>query len=381
MDRIYLDHNATTPLDPRVRDAMLEWFQGAPGNPSSPHREGRAARRAVEEAREQVASLLDAEPVEIVFTSGATEANNLAVLGLGQAEGRLPALAYSAIEHPSVRDTARREAARGRTVSELPVDRAGRVDPQAVEESLEGGAGVIALMAANNEVGTLQEIAAVSRVCAARGALLHVDAVQALGKTGFTVAGLGPGSASLSAHKFGGPRGVGALWVRRETPLAPLIVGGGQELGRRAGTENVAAIVGLGAAARLLRVERAARCQALRDAERTFLDALEAAGVSFQQAGPSEAGRRLPGTLSLRFPGVAGETLLFRLDLAGVAASLGAACSSGAAEPSHVLMAMGRTRGEALETLRFSLGWDHPAGSLRDAAARIATALGGILRG
>lgn len=372
MRRIYLDHSATTPLSPEVLEAMEPWLRGDPGNPSSPHHEGRRARRAVEDAREEVAALLGAEARNVIFTSGATEANVTALLGLRLEDGTAPpAVAASAVEHPSVLETLPRLERGGRRVRRLPVDACGRVKLETLREALAEGVRLVAVMAANNETGTVQPWEEVARLCREQGALAHTDAVQVLGKLPFEVGRLGPGSAALSAHKLGGPQGVGALWVAPETRLEPLLTGGGQERARRAGTESVAGIVGLGAACRLAREEQESRRQHLELLEARFLEELRAQLSEVVVNGPPLP-HRVPGLLNLRFPGCHGETLLFALDLEGVAASLGSACSSGAVEPSHVLEAMGASRSENLESLRFSLGWTHSLEELAEAAARIA---------
>lgn len=369
MERIYLDHNATTPLDPRVRDAMLPHLDGAQGNPSSLHAEGRAARRAIEDAREAVAAVFGGDPREVVFTSGATEANNLALKGQVPRGGRL---FVSAVEHPSVGGVAARLAERdGVTVTTGAVDREGSLELDPLDEALAAGQDVVAVMAANNEFGTLQPWEAVADRCRAAGAALHVDAVQMLGKVPFTVPDPGRGSVSISGHKIGGPKGVGALWIRTDTRVSPLIDGGGQERQRRAGTENVAAIVGLGVAADLALREAADRHGRLLLAETAFLTRLAAAAPGLVRHGAADPTRRLPGTLNLRFPGVRGEELLVSLDLAGVAISLGSACSSGAVQPSHALQALGINKVENLESVRISLGWDQPIDVVEEAARRI----------
>jgi cysteine desulfurase len=374
MKRIYLDWNATAPPDPRVLDRMLPYFRGNFGNPSSLHEEGRDARRAIEEARETVAAAIGAEPREIVFCSGATEANNLALAGLAAA--RPGAVAASAIEHPSVLECAEALRRGGRSVTILPVSRRGVVDPPAVEHALAERPCLVALMAANNETGAVQPIADVATECARAGVPLHVDAVQTLGKVAFDVRHRGITSASFSAHKIGGPKGAGALFIRAESGIERQIHGGGQERGRRAGTENVAAIVGLGAAVELARAELDGRRERLRRVEGRFLDALAAAGV--RPVAPCDPGdeHRLPGTLSLRFPGVSGEGMLFALDLLGVSVSLGSACSSGAARPSHVLMAAGVSKHDCLETVRISMG----AGTLPEDAEAAAAAIASVVR-
>jgi cysteine desulfurase len=354
VQRIYLDWNATAPVDPRVLDEMMPYLGRHFGNPSSLHEDGRIARRAVEEARESVARAVGADPREVTFCSGATEANNLAIRGLAAA--RPGPVLVSAIEHPSVLECAQAAAGRDARLAEVPVTAEGRVDLDAFRALIARGASVVAVMAVNNETGVEQPIDAVAAECARREAPLHVDAVQALGKTAFSVARAGIATASLSSHKIGGPKGAGALVVREGWRLDAALLGGGQERGRRAGTENVAAIVGFGAAAELARAEieaRRARCRAL--AER-FLAELRRRNVAFAIRGDPAPENRVPGVLNLGFPGFSGEGMLLGLDLLGVSVSLGSACSSGAAKPSHVLAAMGFSKQENLESVRFSMG-------------------------
>jgi cysteine desulfurase len=339
---IYLDYNATQPPLPAVRDAMLE-IMGRPSNASSVHRAGQAARHAVERARRQVAALIGARPGEIVFTSGATEANATALAGLPVAR-RL----VSAIEHPSVRDNARDAAV-------VPVDRSGRVDLAALDRLLAAGDGpaLVSIMLVNNETGVIQPVAEAARLVHGRGGLLHCDATQAPGRIPVDVGELGVDSLTLSAHKIGGPQGAGALYVRNGIACAPLLRGGGQESRRRAGTENVAAIVGFGVAA-----EIAATCPGI-DVLARMRDGMEAR-LTAQAPGLTIYGEDAPRVGNTSCFGAAGllaETALIALDLAGIAVSSGAACSSGAVEPSPVLLAMGVTAAAAREAIRISLGW------------------------
>lgn len=372
MRRIYLDHNASTPVDPRVRDAILPWLGDAAGNPGSPHAEGRAARRAVEDAREEAARLVGGDAREIVFTSGATEAVATALRGVAAARPTPGRLVVSAVEHACVLETAAVLAREGWTIDELPVDRTGAVDLAALDRLLTRPCDGVVAMAANNESGAVQPLAEIDRRCAAAGVPLHVDAAQAPGKIRFDTASLrAVTTAVLSAHKCGGPKGVGALWIRRETRIRPLLVGGGQERDRRAGTENVPGIVGFGVAARLAREELEVRRRALLAAEDAFLARLASGGAVFERLGPAERERRLPGTLSLRIPGRSGEGTVLGLDLRGVAVGLGAACSSGAARPSHVLKAMGFAKEECLETIRVSCGWGTSPEEASEAADRM----------
>lgn len=347
MTRVWADHNATAPLRPAAREAMLAALD-AVGNPSSAHREGARARRLLEAARAEVAALVGGAPAEIVFTSGATEANNLALRGLVH-RGRIAA---TAVEHASVLETVR--ALDG--AAPIGVDRDGCVDVAGAIAACDEGVGLVSVGLANGEVGSVAPVAAVAAALRPRGILCHTDAAQAAGRIPVDVRVLGVDALSLSSHKLGGPAGAGALWLRADAPLTAQLTGGPQERGRRAGTENVAAIVGFGVAARLARLEldaAAARLAALTEA---LWSGLRARVPDVVRNGPA-TGPRLPNTVNVHFPGVPGESLLVRLDLAGVAASLGSACAAGAAEPSHVLRAMGRDTDAARGGLRLSLGW------------------------
>jgi cysteine desulfurase len=353
MRRIYLDHNATTPLDPAALAAMLPWL-GAPANASSLHREGQRARAAVEAARRQVAALLGAHATEILFTSGATEANNLAIATLA---ARTPgALLTTAVEHPSVLAPLALLEARGRAVHRLPVDARGQLpSPTEIIAFAEAHhVTALSLMLANNETGNRYPVAEIAREARARGWLIHTDATQAPGKIPFQIKDLHVGLLSISAHKLYGPTGAGALWVRGGLELSPLQVGGHQERGRRGGTEGVAALAGFGAAAALAAArqpEDAARMAALRDRLWAGIAALEPAAAC--QTALEAA---LPNTLNVRFAGVDGESLLINLDLEGIAASAGSACSAGSLEPSPVILAMGVAPAAARGSVRFSLG-------------------------
>jgi len=352
---VYLDHNATTPVDPEVWEAMQPFLRETFGNPSSHHAFGRRVRAAVEQAREQVARLANARGALVVFTSGGTEANNLALLG---AMAAFPAggIAVSAIEHTSVLAPARALAARGWRLSLIPADTQGRITPAALSGALTPETRLVSVMTANNETGVVQDIAALAT--AAAGAIVHTDAVQAAGKIELDFAGGGVHMMSLSAHKLQGPKGVGALVARKGLDLEPQLQGGGQEAGLRAGTENVAGIVGFGAAAERALRERAARsthCAALRARLETQLRAV--AGVEiFGTEAP-----RLCNTVFFAVAGLDGATLLLRLDQAGFAASSGSACASARPEPSHVLLAMGIERERAFGAIRVSLGADNTA--------------------
>jgi cysteine desulfurase len=354
--RIYLDHNATTPPAEAVVDAMTRALREVAGNASSVHSFGQQAKGASDEARASVAALLGAEPSEVVFTGSGTEADNLALRGA--AETLEPAgrreIVVSAIEHEAVLNTARALARRGWTMTVLPVDASGIVSPDAVREAVSDRTAVVSVMHANNEVGTVQPVAEIAAIAHARGALMHTDAVQSAGKIPVAVKALGVDLLSISAHKFYGPKGVGALWVRRGVRLAPQMTGGRQERNRRAGTENVPGIVGMGVAARMAiegLASSAVRVAALRDRlEAGILRDVPHAAVN----GAREP--RVPNTTNISFARVEAESLLIALDLEGIAVSTGSACSSGTLEPSHVLKAMGLGASRAQSSLRFSLG-------------------------
>jgi cysteine desulfurase len=352
VERIYLDHNATTPLAPEVREAMLPHLGALPGNASSVHWFGQRARRAVDRARQQVAALINADPQEIVFCSGGTEADNLALGGVLRL--RRGKLVISAIEHPAVLEAAQAQRRAGAEVELVPVDASARVDPDAVADAVDEATRLVSVMLANNDVGTIQPVQQIAERLRGQGALLHSDAVQAAGKIPIDVHQLGVDLLSLSAHKLYGPQGVGALYLRRGLELAPLLWGGGQERRRRAGTENVAGIVGFGAACELAAARQAEdRCRltTLRDRlESQLLRTIADVRVN------GDRDHRLPNTLNVAFAGVDGATLLINLDLAGIAVSVGSACASGKVGPSHVLKAMGLSDTQALSALRFSLG-------------------------
>jgi cysteine desulfurase len=346
--RIYLDYNATQPLIPRVRDAMLEVMSG-PTNASSIHRAGQSARHAVELARRRVAALIGARPGEILFTSGATEANTTALRGIGASR-----LLVSAIEHPSVRETSP-------DAWVVPVGPDGRVDLAALDRMLaDGEAGaLVALMLVNNETGVVQPVAEAARIVHAHGGVLHCDATQAPGRLPIDVDSLGVDLLTLSAHKIGGPQGAGALYVRDELALTPLLRGGGQEGRRRAGTENVAAIVGFGVAA--IMAGEMPDLTLMRDRLEARLAACAPGLIVHGGHAP-----RVGNTSCFGAAGLSAETALIALDLAGIAVSSGAACSSGAVEPSPVLLAMGVPEDTAREAIRVSLGWATEPGDIDD---------------
>ena len=351
---VYLDHAATTPPRPEVREAMIPLLEHRWGNPSSIHRFGREARAALEDARARLAAVIGAAPGEIVFTRAGTEADNLAVLGRARAVRGSP-IACSVVEHKAVLGAARAVEADGRRLVVLPVDGDGVVDVDALRPAFAGHPAVVSVMWANNETGALQPIEKIAEACDANGACFHSDAVQALGKAPVRVDHLPIDLLSFSAHKLGGPRGAGALFVRRGTLLAPVIFGGGQERGLSPGTEDVASAVGFALAAELAERERETtmtRLAALRDR----LEAGLRAAVPELRVNAAGA-PRLPTVLNVSVPGADPEALLMAMDLEGVAVSSGSACSSGAVEPSHVLTAMGLPPEVAGPSVRFSLGW------------------------
>ena len=366
MRRIYFDHNATTPVDPAVLAEMLPYLGSEYGNASSVHAFGQSARGTVERARESVAALIGAKPAEMVFTSGGTESDNAAICGVvGAAASRLahrPHIITTAIEHAAVLHTCqalqRRAAAaapeNGADVTYLPVSSDGVVDPEDVRRALRPETVLISVMHANNELGTLQPIEEIGRIAAETGVTFHTDAVQSAGKVPLDVARLGVHLLSLSAHKLCGPKGVGALYVRKGVRLAPLMYGGHSERDRRAGTENVPAIAGFGKAAGIARAhlaEQAARIATLRDRlEQGLIERVPGARVN------GHAAPRTPNTCNVLFPGVESESLVIALDLQGLACSAGAACSSGATDPSHVLAAIGLSSADARACVRLSLG-------------------------
>lgn len=356
MQRIYLDNNATTPVAPEVFETMKPYLAGDFGNASSVHWYGQRARAAVEEARESVAHLINAQPGEIVFTSGGTESDNAALFGAAdlQAGRSAPHIITTAIEHHAVLFAAKALEQSGARVTFAPVDANGLVDPEFVEHEMTPETTLISVMHANNELGTIQPVEEIGRIAREHGVPFHTDAVQSAGKIPMDVSAIGASLVSISAHKIYGPKGVGALYIRKGTPLRPLIVGGHHERDRRGGTENVAGIAGFGRAAELAfecRAREAERLAALRDRLEQGLLA-RIAGISINGARAA----RVPNTASVRFEGVEGEGLVIALDLRGVACSTGAACSSGSVEPSHVLAAIGLSKEDARSTLRFSLG-------------------------
>jgi cysteine desulfurase len=359
---VYLDNAATTPVDPRVLEAMLPHLGGRRGNPSSLHASGAAAREAVEEAREQIAELIGAAPDEILFTSGGTESDNLAILGLARAAP--PAKRHevvSRVEHAAVRESARRLESEGFEVSWVRVGSDGMVDPAEFANALRPETALAAMIWANNEVGSVEPMEELAQICAERGVPLHADAVQAAGRLTLDIGKVPVSSLALSGHKLYGPQGVGALYVREGVSLDPLLYGGGQERGLRSGTENVAAIVGLGAAARLAREEMSERVrheEELRD--RILAGVTKISGVRVN----GHPRKRLSNNVHLIVEGVEAEGLVLFLDALGYEIGSGSACASGGHKASPVLLAMGRDEREAFSAVRITVGKDNTAGEV-----------------
>jgi cysteine desulfurase len=365
-DHIYLDHAATTPVDPVVLDAMLPYFTDRFGNPSSIYQLGQESRAAVDQARFSAARVLGCDPGEILFTSGATEGDNLALRGVAWAarlarghDADAPHIVTTAIEHHAVLHTAEALARQGFQISVVEPDCQGIVRPDAVAAALRPETCLVSLMYANNETGAIQPLRETANLVRARGIPLHTDAVQAAGFLSLEVDELGVDLLSLSAHKFYGPKGIGLLYVRSGTPIDYQQLGGGQEQGRRGGTENVPGIVGLGLAlerADSWRDAYARHCSALRD---QLLAGIQAAIPDATVNGPLDPALRLPNNLNLSIPGVQGETILLSLDMLGISASAGSACTTGNTEPSHVLRAMGLADDACRSALRFTVGRDN----------------------
>jgi cysteine desulfurase len=396
MNRVYLDFNATTPVDPAVLDAMLTYFSANFANASSIHTPGQRARNAVETAREQVAALIGATPKEIVFTSGGTESDNHAIFGIltnaaassfvaaQHAQPLTPGLnpnsphiITSAVEHEAVLNACQAAEKRGAQVTYLQVDRNGQVSPVALKAAIRSETVLITIMHANNELGTVQPLEEIGQIAKQADIYFHTDAVQSVGKVPVNVNSLAVDLLALSGHKLYAPKGIGALYIRSGTHLQQLLYGGHHQRGARPGTENVAGIVGLGAAAEIAKkslAEDAARISQLRDhLEKNILQQVPDAHVNAATA------PRTPNTTNIIFPGIEGEALLIALDLKGLACSTGAACSSGAVEPSHVLTAIGLSPEDARASLRFSLG-RHTTPSEIDQALQIIPAAVAHLR-
>ncbi|HLI82420.1 MAG TPA: cysteine desulfurase family protein [Bryobacteraceae bacterium] len=358
---VYFDHNATTPVAPEVAATVVSCLGETFGNASSIHYFGQAAKQRLESARRQVAALIHAQPAEMVFTGGGTEADNLAILGVAREaaarRGKPGHVITSAIEHPAVLSACAQLEREGFGVTRVPVGAAGVVDPGDLRAALRTDTALISIMHANNETGVVQPVEEISRIAREAGIPFHVDGVQALGKAPVDVKALGVDLYSVSAHKLYAPKGVGALYARKGVRLHPLLFGGHHERDRRPGTENIPGIAGFGAAAQLAmqRARENARLAELRDRlERTVLDRIPDTGVN-------GCGARVPNTTNIYFDGIDGEALVIALDLRGFAVSTGSACSSGAVTPSHVLTAMGLSAERARASIRFSLGMSNTA--------------------
>lgn len=355
---IYLDHAATTPLHPDVMEAMTEAMSTTYGNPSSIHQYGRQAKAAMGKARRAIASSLHASAEEIVFTSGGTEADNLAIIGAASAlkeKGRH--IITTTIEHKAVLNACQYLEENGFNVTYVPVDETGHVAVDDVMGAIQPDTILVSIMFGNNEVGTVQPIADIGQRLREQDIVFHTDAVQAVGKRALHVNELAVDLLSGSAHKIHGPKGVGFLYIREKTPIKPLLYGGKQERIHRAGTENVPGVVGLGQAMALAQAQLAVNDDTLRSLRQTFLETLRDNDVSFTINGPTEKDAMLPNILNISFPGIKSEALVMRLDLEGVLASVGSACTSGAIEPSHVLNAMYPEETERVQSaIRFSFG-------------------------
>lgn len=351
---IYLDHNASTPLAPEVFAAMRPWLEGPGANPSSAHAPGRAARHAIDKARTQLAAAVGCQDEEIVFTSGGTESDNLAIFGAMTGARPGSRVLVNAAEHSAVLEPARRLESMGFFVDYAPVDREGRVDASALLALVRPETRLVSLMLANNEVGTVQPVAEIAKLLPA-GVLLHCDAVQAFGKIPLDFHALGAHFLTLSAHKIHGPRGAGALVAKKGARLGGQVIGGGQERGLRGGTENTAAIVGFGAATTLAHSRLETYGKEIGGLASYFREKLSTSFPRIRYNSPLR--EALPNTVNVAFPEIDGRSLMIRLDLEGICLSLGSACSSGSIVPSHVLLAMGQSHAQALGALRFSLGW------------------------
>ncbi len=359
MKPIYFDYAATTPVDPRVVDAMLPFLKDVCGNPSSVHSFGRAAKSAVRDAREEIAKLIDAEAEHIFFTSGGSESDALLLKGYFLAQqdaGKRAKFLTSTIEHHAVLRTCETLQSRGAEIVYVGADKEGSVSPAAVTANLDEGAALVSVMTANNEIGTIEPIQEIAAAAHARSALFHTDAVQAVGHIPLSVRDMGIDALSLSGHKLYAPKGIGALYVHPKVKILPLIEGGEQERGMRAGTENVPAIVGFGCAAKLANEEMAAEGKRIRALGEKLAHGIQLLQGAYINGKDPASESRLPGNVNFGIAGIASDTMLIRLDLAGFAVSAGSACSAGSIAPSHVLMAIGCTKARAGESIRVSLG-------------------------
>ena len=359
MKPVYFDYAATTPVDPRVVDAMLPFLKDVYGNPSSVHSFGRAAKSAVRDAREEIAKLIDAEAEHIFFTSGGSESDALLLKGYFLAQqdaGKRAKFVTSTIEHHAVLRTCKTLQSRGAEVAHVGADKEGAVSPAAIAANLDEGAALVSVMTANNEIGTIEPIQEIAAAAHARGAFFHTDAVQAVGHIPLSVRDMGIDALSLSGHKLYAPKGIGALYVHPKVKILPLIEGGEQERGMRAGTENVPVIVGLGCAAKLANEEMAAEGKRIRALGVKLAHGIQLLQGAYINGKDPASESRLPGNVNFGIAGIASDTMLIRLDLAGFAVSAGSACSAGSIAPSHVLMAIGCTKARASESIRLSLG-------------------------
>ena len=369
---IYLDHNAGAPLRTEAAAAISRLLLDAGGNPSSVHRAGQRSRRMLEAARAQVATVIRADTRKVVFTSGGTESNNLAIFGAITAASRRRKIISSTIEHSSILAPLAELERRGFEVVRVAPDSDGRIEPARVIAALDSETALVTLGLANSEVGTIQDLAPLSSVCKESGALFHVDAAQAVGRIPVDARALGCDLMTLSGHKLGAPAGIGALYIRDSAKFAPTIFGGPHENGMRAGTPNLLGAVAFGAAAEAAMNAMSAESERIGSLATSLLERLREAIPGLRLNGPLVG--RLPNTINLTFPGVLGESMLIALDLEGVEVSMGSACAAGAVEPSHVLRAMGRSVADARSSLRISLGWSNTAEEI-DAVAAIIPAV------
>lgn len=356
---IYLDHAATTPLDPEVREAMLPFLGESYGNPSSLHRPGKAAKKAIEQARHSLRQSLGGDSNGFIFTSGGTEANNLAILGYGRlfSERQQKHLITSAIEHPCILEPSRWLESQGWSVTFLPVDSEGRIELEVLKAACRPETVLVSLMHGNNEIGTLQDIDSIGTYLQARGILFHTDAVQTVGKLPIDLATFPVDALTLSGHKLYGPKGIGALYVRPGSPQPlPLIMGGGQQDNLRSGTENVVGIVGLAKALQLSMEQQPTEALRLGKLQAFLIKAIEAAIPTAQLNGPRDLNQRVLGNVNFSFPPIGGDALVLQMDMRGIGVSSGSACHSAVIEPSHVVLALGKSVEIAQSTLRFSLG-------------------------
>ena len=373
---IYLDYNAGAPLRPEAAEAISRFVVEQAGNPSSVHRAGQLSRRMLELARSQVAAIVSADAGQIVFTSGGTESNNLAIFGAVTASTQRRRIVSSEIEHSSILTPLLELERRGFEIVRVASDSDGRIDPQRVLDAIGSNrdTALVTLGLANSEVGTIQDLAPLSAVCREAGAIFHIDAAQAVGRISVDVNAHGCDLMTISGHKLGAPAGIGALYIRDSAQCAPSMFGGPQEAGRRAGTPNLLGAIAFGASAEALVRSMPDESSRIATLAAKLLTRLREAIPGLKLNGPPAG--RIPNTLNLTFPGVLGESMLIALDLAGVEVSMGSACAAGAVEPSHVLLAMGRTRADARSSLRISLGWNTTA----EEVARVATIIPDLWR-